>query len=199
MFLNAAKTSLALLLVGFSVVRATPQPARVQEQQLRQEYYELLHRLDELTPTTPYIVINTHENLLLLKDEERILRRAVCASGSGRKLEGPKRWKHKWHFETPKGVFSVLRKVENPIWIKPEWAFLEAGEEIPIFAEDKRRFELGALGSYALYFAKEYMIHGTIYEINLGKDITHGCVRVGETDLKYFYDHVETGWPVFIY
>ena len=198
MFHNTTKISLALLLIGFSVVRASQQSV-LMEQQLRNEYYELLHRLDELTPTTPYIVINTHENVLLLKDEGQILRSAVCATGSGRKLEGPKSWKHDWHFETPKGAFSVLRKVKNPIWIKPEWAFLEAGEEIPIFAEDKRRFEFGALGSYALYFAKGYMIHGTIYEINLGKDITHGCVRIGETDLKYFYDHVETGCPVFIY
>ena len=156
-------------------------------------------QLQEMDPPTPYLVVNTRENQLLLKHGEQVLRNAVCSTGNGRRLEGPKRWKHKWHFETPKGSFSVLRKVENPIWTKPEWAFLEAGEEIPIFAEDKRRFEFGALGSYALYFAKEFMIHGTIYEVNLGKSITHGCVRLGESDLKYFYDTVEAGWPVFIY
>ena len=169
------------------------------DKQLLREYGELMTRLRKMEPTTPYLVANTRENELLLKEGERVLRNAVCSTGSGRRLEGPKSWKHKWNFETPRGSFSVLRKVENPIWTKPEWAFLEAGEEIPIFAEDRRRFEFGALGSYALYFASEYMIHGTIYEVNLGKSITHGCVRVGESDLKYLYDTVETGWPVFIY
>ena len=55
------------------------------------------------------------------------------------------------------------------------------------------------LGRYALYFAKDLMIHGTLYEVNLGKSITHGCVRVGADDLQYFYDHVDVGWPVYIY
>ena len=180
--------------VAWGAQQGSPDASR-----LLREYAELMTRLRETDPPTPYLVVNTRENRLLLKNGERVLRNAVCSTGSGRRLEGPKRWKHKWHFETPRGSFSVLRKVENPIWTKPEWAFLEAGEEIPIFAEDKRRFEFGALGSYALYFAKEYMIHGTIYEVNLGKSITHGCVRVGESDLKFFYDTVEPGWPVFIY
>jgi L,D-transpeptidase YbiS len=43
------------------------------------------------------------------------------------------------------------------------------------------------------------MIHGTLFEVNLGKSITHGCVRVGGEDLQYFYETVELGWPVFIY
>jgi L,D-transpeptidase ErfK/SrfK len=190
--------AIVFLLTWSSLAGAVQRESHVENPLLR-EYGDLMRRLQEMDLPTPYLVVNTHENQLLLKSGERVLRNAVCSTGSGRRLEGPKRWKHKWHFETPKGSFSVLRKVENPIWTKPEWAFLEAGEEIPIFAEDKRRFEFGALGSYALYFAKEYMIHGTIYEINLGKSITHGCVRIGESDLEYFYDTVEAGWPVFIY
>ena len=191
-------TAIAFSLTCSSLTGAVRQESQVDSPLLR-EYGELMRRLQAKDPPTPYLVVNTHENQLLLKRGERVLRNAVCSTGSGRRLEGPKRWKHKWHFETPKGSFSVLRKVENPIWTKPEWAFLEAGEEIPIFAEDKRRFEFGALGSYALYFAKGYMIHGTIYEVNLGKSITHGCVRISEGDLEYFYGTVEAGWPVFIY
>ena len=167
--------------------------------ELHLERQRLLRTIRGHSLPTPYIVINTQENLLLLKDGPRVLRSALCATGSGRRLEGPKRWKHKWVFDTPKGRFAVLRKVEDPLWIKPEWAFVEAGEEIPIFAEDRRRFQRGVLGRYALYFARDYMIHGTLYEINLGKSITHGCVRVGEEDLQYLYDTVGKGWPVYIY
>ena len=102
-------------------------------------------------------------------------------------------------FSTPKGRFRVLRKVADPIWTRPEWDFLEAGEEIPVFAEDPRRFQRGTLGSYAIYFLKDIMIHGTLYEVNLGKNITHGCVRVDQQDLSYLYENVETGWPVYVY
>ena len=62
--------------------------------------------------------------------------------------------KQRWVFDTPKGRFSGLRKVEDPLWTKPEWVFVEAGEEIPIFAEDVRRFQRGVLGKYALYFGQ---------------------------------------------
>lgn len=149
---------------------------------------------------TPYVVIDTRDNRVLLRDREhRVLRNALCASGAARRFEGPKAYKHKWVFSTPKGRFRVLRKVADPIWTRPEWDFLEAGEEIPVFAEDPRRFQRGTLGSYAIYFLKDIMIHGTLYEVNLGKNITHGCVRVDQQDLSYLYENVETGWPVYVY
>ena len=70
---------------------------------------------------------------------------------------------------------------------------------MPIFAEDRRRFQRGVLGRYALYFLPDYMIHGTLYEINLGKSVTHGCVRVGDEDLSYLFERVQTGWPVYVF
>ena len=168
---------------------------------LKVEYSRLLQAIQQGQSRVSYIVINTQDNRLELRRGREVLHRAICATGSGRKLEGPQWWKRKqrWVFDTPKGRFSVLRKVEDPLWTKPEWVFVEAGEEIPIFAEDVRRFQPGVLGKYALYFARDYMIHGTFYEINLGKSITHGCVRVAEEDLQYLYERVQQGWPVYIY
>ena len=168
-------------------------------QTLRAEYAYLLQELARREPQSPYIVINTRDNRVILRNEEGVvLRDAICASGAARYFEGPKSY-DKWQFATPTGRFSVLRKVADPLWVKPRWAFVEADEEIPIFAEDRRRFQRGVLGRYALYFAKNYMIHGTLYEVNLGKSITHGCVRVGGDDLEYLYENVEVGWPVFAY
>lgn len=165
-----------------------------------QEYRRLLERIEDRRPAQPYIVIDTQDNRLLLRGgDDEVLQEAVCATGSGRKFEGPKKWKHNWIFDTPKGRFSIRRKVEAPVWIKPEWAFLEEGAEIPVFAEDRRRFEYGVLGDYALYFLKDYMIHGTIYEVNLGKSITHGCVRLGGEDLRRLYERTGVGSPVYIY
>ena len=165
---------------------------------LRAEHRQLLQAVNQRQIESPYIVIDTHDNRLQLRSSRGVLRDAACATGSGRKLEGKKAW-YRWIFTTPRGRFSVLRKVADPLWIRPVWDFIEAEEEIPIFAEDRRRFQRGILGEYALYFAVDFMIHGTLYEINLGKSITHGCVRVGAEDLHYLYDTVEKGWPVFIY
>jgi L,D-transpeptidase YbiS len=165
---------------------------------LQEERRQLLAALRGKGAQTPYIVIDTQDNRLLLREGEKVLREAACATGSGRKFEGKKKW-HRWVFATPRGRFSVLRKVEDPLWIRPVWDFVERGEEVPAFAEDRRRFGYGMLGEYALYFARDFMIHGTLYEINLGKDITHGCVRLGAEDLRYLYDTVEVGWPVYIY
>ncbi len=167
---------------------------------LRQEHDTLLTQVADASMSTPYLVIDTRDNLVQLRDRDhKLLRSAVAATGTARRFEGPKTWKQNWQFATPAGRFRIQRKVADPLWVKPEWAFLEADEEVPIFAEDPRRFQRGVLGRYALYFAKDLMIHGTLYEVNLGKSITHGCVRIGAEDLQYFYDHVEVGWPVYIY
>ena len=162
------------------------------------EHQQLVQAVERHDLDTPYIVIDTQDNLILLREGEQVLRQAACATGSGRKLEGAKRW-HRWTFDTPKGRFAIRRKVADPLWIRPTWYFIENDEEIPIFAEDPRRFQRGVLGAYALYFLKDFMIHGTLFEINLGKSITHGCIRVGSEDLEYLYEAVEIGWPVFIY
>ncbi len=166
---------------------------------LEREYWRLLEAVKQ-GEDSPYVVINTQDNRLLLRDGTAVWREAVCATGNGRRLEGEgTKSYYKWKFDTPKGRFSVLRKVEDPLWTKPVWHFIESEEEIPVFAEDRRRFQRGVLGSFALYFLKDFMIHGTLYEVNLGKSITHGCVRVGAEDLQYLYDTVQTGWPVYIY
>ena len=105
--------------------------------------------------------------------------------------------KRKWVFDTPRGRFAVLRKVENPVWKKPDWAFLEEGEPIP--KNDSERFEYGMLGEYALHFGNGYMIHGTLYERLLGRSVTHGCIRLGRDDLRQVYASCPIGTPIFIY
>ncbi len=167
---------------------------------LIREHRSLLSRVaSQRRMSTPYVIIDTRANLLLVRDtDHQVEHRAVCSTGAARRFEGRKSW-HKWVFATPTGRFRVLRKVEDPLWTRPSWHFLESGEEVPIFAEDRRRFQRGVLGRYALYFLPEYMIHGTLYETNLGRNITHGCVRVGDEDLSYLFERVQTGWPVFAF
>jgi len=62
----------------------------------------------------------------------------------------------------------------GPSWVKPDWAFIEEGEDIPKNYYD--RIEEGVLGDYALEIGNGYFIHGTLYTRLLGKSVTHGCI-----------------------
>ena len=44
-----------------------------------------------------------------------------------------------------------------------------------------------------------YLLHGTPYKESLGMAATHGCVRLGDEDIEWLYDHVPVGTRVYIY
>ena len=120
----------------------------------------------------------------------------MVSTGSGEVLLGPRG--RKWIFNTPKGIFRILRKARDPIWTKPDWAFVEEEETIPPARSSKRLIE-GYLGEYALYIGDGYMIHGTLYTRTLGKSITHGCIRMDDEALEEVYRVAEVGTKVYIY
>jgi L,D-transpeptidase YbiS len=55
------------------------------------------------------------------------------------------------------------------------------------------------LGEYALGFGKGYFIHGTLYPRLLGKNVTHGCIRLNDEDLKSVYRLARVGTPIMIF
>jgi L,D-transpeptidase YbiS len=102
-----------------------------------------------------------------------------------------------WVFDTPRGRFEVLTLLRNPVWAKPDWAFVEDGQPIPRNPAD--RLESGTLGEYALYFGNGFMIHGTLYERLLGRAVSHGCIRVGRDDLRKVWANARIGMHIYIY
>jgi L,D-transpeptidase YbiS len=147
-------------------------------------------------PRGPWIVIDqTHNRLRLMRGEETVLE-APCSAGSGMVLKEGTAGRV-WVFDTPRGRFEVLSKTEDPVWKKPDWAFVEEGEPIPKDPAD--RLEYGSLGEYALYFGNGYMIHGTLYERLLGRPVSHGCIRLGRDPLRVVYRTAPLGTPVYIY
>jgi len=155
-------------------------------------------RLAALGPkrSTTYLVIDTGRNLLFMHEDGQQTLRAVCSTGSGRALVDPAR-KRRWVFDTPRGEFFIRAKHPNPVWIKPDWAFLEIGEPIPRRLAE--RLAPAELGAYAMDLGDGYLIHGTLYQRALGMSITHGCVRLGDRDLESVYKKVRIGTPVYIY
>jgi L,D-transpeptidase YbiS len=141
-------------------------------------------RLAALAPEGVYAVVDTASNTLKLQEGRRVLRTAIVSAGSGSVLRDPGGKRH-WVFDTPSGIRSVQSKIKNPVWVKPDWAFIEEGESLPTrYAE---RLDPGAMGDYAIGLGDGYFIHGTLYTRLLGRNVTHGCVRVGDKDLQAVY------------
>lgn len=156
----------------------------------------LKDKIARLSPEGTYIVVDTAHNLLFLKKGDKTILKAIISSGSGSILKDPN-GERRWVFDTPRGEFEVKRKIRGPTWIKPDWAFIEDGEEVPRNLKD--RTEEGVLGDYALAFGDGYFIHGTLYKRLLGRNVTHGCIRVEDKDLKAVYKLSRVGTRIFIF
>jgi L,D-transpeptidase YbiS len=165
---------------------------------LQKKLFDLDRQLVKRSPPGPYIVIDTAHNKLWLRQGEKILREAVCSTGSGKLLKDSAGGRS-WVFSTPRGEFHVTNRLENPTWRKPDWAFIEDGEPVPTRSDAVERFEEGVLGAYAMAFGDGFLIHGTLYTRLLGRSVTHGCVRLGPVDLKGIYDQTKVRTPIYIF
>ncbi|TFG36756.1 MAG: L,D-transpeptidase [Nitrospirales bacterium] len=157
---------------------------------------ELRQRLKNLTPNEIYIVVDTGRNMLYLKKGGKTIREAVISCGSGSILKDPS-GDRRWIFDTPRGEYRLQTKQRAPAWTKPDWAFIEEAKEIP--KDPRKRVEKGVLGDYALGFGNGYFIHGTLYTRLLGRNVTHGCIRVGDKDLENIYAAADLGTRIYIF
>ena len=164
---------------------------------LQARYKALSKQLTQLMPGQPYIVVDTARNHLYIKRRDRVMLDALASTGSGTILDKPGETKGQWIFDTPRGEFTVQSKLINPVWVKPDWAFIEEGLAVPRSQAD--RIEPGVLGEYAVGFGKGYFIHGTLYTRLLGKNVTHGCIRLNDADLKSVYQLAKVGTPIMIF
>ncbi|MGH7451569.1 MAG: L,D-transpeptidase, partial [bacterium] len=126
----------------------------------------------------------------------QIIHEGLCSTGSYILLKAAD--ERQWVFFTPRGRLQVLGKRVNPVWAKPDWAFIEEGLPVPPPGSPER-FEAGVLGEYALELGDGYLIHGTLYKRMLGMPVTHGCVRLDDEDLRIVYRNLQIGSKVFIY
>ncbi|MCU0254213.1 MAG: L,D-transpeptidase [Acidobacteria bacterium] len=149
-----------------------------------------------LQPKGNFIVVDVVEQKVWLRRGDQVLREAVCSAGTGAILRDPKSG-IEWIFDTPRGVRKVKEKKKDPVWTKPDWAFVEEGEPLP--KKWSERIDEATLGEYALYLGDGYMIHGTLYQRYLGRPVTHGCIRLGDDDLEAIYQASPVGTPVLLF
>src|SRR5687768_7356500 len=69
-----------------------------------------------------YVVVDLDSNRLRFMDGSQVLWEAPVGTGTGLRLQGSD---GEWHFSTPRGVFQIQYKEEVPIWILPDWYFVE--------------------------------------------------------------------------
>ena len=86
---------------------------------------------------------------------------------------------------SPEGTFSIERRVANPVY-RHNGRVVEPGPTNPV---GSRWMGLSTKG---------YGIHGTNDPKSIGKAASHGCIRMGRTDLEEFYALVAVGDEVQI-
>jgi L,D-transpeptidase YbiS len=191
---------LALEACGFYLARhgsTSVKTARLKSpRDLQVKTATLRKRFANLMPKGTYLVVDTAKNRIYIKKDNQTLKEIVVSTGSGSILRDPA-GNRQWIFDTPRGERTIQSKTTNPVWTKPDWAFIEEGEDVPKSFKD--RVEEGVLGSYALHLGDGYMIHGTLYTRLLGRNVTHGCIRVGDDDLKELYTTMPIGTKVLIF
>jgi len=86
---------------------------------------------------------------------------------------------------SPQGTFTIERRVANPVY-RHNGRVVEPGPANPV---GSRWMGLSTKG---------YGIHGTNEPKSIGKAASHGCIRMGKTDLEEFYALVAVGDQVQI-
>ncbi len=171
-----------------------------------------------------YLVVDTYQNRfhLRLGDGEGgsyLVRSGYCGTGKGWTFNARGQ---AWDFSTPRGVHYVLETGENPYWYRPDWYWEEQNltppdpdevvlipdtlsweEQITYYHDSLTASERiwvqavpGALGSYKIDLGGGLLIH---YGVGRGRNVSHGCIRLGSTDLEALYRTLPVGAPVIVY
>ena len=141
------------------------------------------------------ITVDVSKNHAYLFDDGQLVADGPAATGKESVLE---HGDDVWVFHTPRGHLKVLRKIVNPVWTKPDWAFIEAGERVPP-PDSPLRQEKGVMGKYALALGDGIYIHGTNDPDSLGKYASHGCIRLPAKLIAKMYRMANVGTDVYIF
>lgn len=203
----AALLLYGLVLYGSHLAQQQPAPrasalagkgAPTDPEKLRKANDSLSKKLQALAakPDEPFIVIDSALNRVYWRQGGVVLREMIASCGTGNVLEDPTSGR-KWVFETPRGERKIQAKKAAPVWTKPDWAFIEEGEVIP--KDGSGRAEPGVMGDYAVAIGNGYYLHGTLYKRLLGRNVSHGCVRLGDDDIEFVYKTAQIGTRVIIF
>ena len=121
--------------------------------ELEEQNQGLRMMLKEMEDNEIYLVVDTENNRLTMRPGDKVLRTVVVGTGSRQYVE--EETGRNWYFETPIGTLTVLGKERNPVWIRPDWSYVEENMAVPP-KDDPDRIVRGVLGKYALLLGNSY-------------------------------------------
>jgi len=78
--------------------------------------------LRDLEDTDQTILVSTAENKVYVRRDRKVIFEAICSTGKGTTLVDKGRT---MVFSTPIGKFRIVSKEEHPVWVPPDWHYVE--------------------------------------------------------------------------
>ena len=82
---------------------------------------------------------------------------------------------------SPTGVFKIANRMPNPTWYGPHGKIVSPGKANPL---GTRWMGLSHRG---------YGIHGTNNQSSVGRNVSHGCIRMRKADVEELFELVKVG------
>lgn len=94
----------------------------------------------------PYVVVSIEDHRLWYRQGDSVLFTTQVATGSGKVLETDAAGGNHWRFETPRGRLIVQSKEQEPVWVPPDWHFVEQARKRGLGLQPLRRGETIPVG-----------------------------------------------------
>jgi lipoprotein-anchoring transpeptidase ErfK/SrfK len=93
------------------------------------------------TSTKPYIVVSIEDRRLWYKFGDTTLYTTQVAVGSGKTLVQKRGTRQEFKFDTPRGRLVVQSKEMDPVWVPPDWHYVEQAKKkgLGILALDRKK------------------------------------------------------------
>ncbi|MEG0872889.1 MAG: L,D-transpeptidase family protein [Clostridium sp.] len=123
-----------------------------------------------------YIIIKTSNNKMAYYQDGKLIKECTVATGS---KSSP----------TPKGQFKIVNKIINRPYYKQK---IPGGDPRNPLGNRWLGLEVGKT------YGTTYAIHGNNNENSIGKNISEGCIRMHNKDVKWLFDQIPKESKVII-
>jgi lipoprotein-anchoring transpeptidase ErfK/SrfK len=222
-----------------AVMQQTMSQKTTQVASLQSEVASSQKALEDLHDSNFVITVSTAENKVYARRNGQLVFEAICSTGKNETLRTGGETKV---FRTPIGRFRIKSKEENPMWVPPDWHYVEEANKnglevvrlkpgqniggvtvsgnqvldngvpvepgtsivrggaviIPPVGTTARQFP-DVLGTHRLNLGDGYALHGTQAVDQLGRSVSHGCVRLHNDDIARLFAIANVGDEVIIY
>jgi hypothetical protein len=90
--------------------------------ELQTKLQDVAKQTDDVPDTGQTILVSTAENKLYVRRNGQTVFEAICSTGKGTTLAVDGKT---IVFDTPIGKLHIIAKEENPLWVPPDWHFVE--------------------------------------------------------------------------